>query len=176
MSDTKHPAPDVAALIRHYGLHPHPEGGYYAETYRSTGSIPASALPAAFAGERSYATAIVFLLEAGDMSCLHRIRQDEGWHFYLGDPLRLVMISPEGVFSEVRLGQDILNGEHVQYTVPAGYWFGSTPAHGSTYCLVGCTVSPGFDFADFEMGTTDQLSRLFPHLEEVIRDFTRPLS
>lgn len=97
-------------LVRHFGMSPHPEGGFYRETYRSAGSIPAEALPSAFSGARSYSTAILFLLRQGDVSRLHRIRQDELWHFYLGDPLRLVMISPEGRPEEVVLGQDVTRG------------------------------------------------------------------
>ena len=161
-------------LIRHYAMQPHPEGGYFVEIYRSAGLIPAEALPPTFSGTLPYASSIFYLLEEGDMSCLHRIRQDELWHFHLGDPMRLVMISPDGVFSQVLLGQDILNGQHLQYTVPAGYWFGATPAPDSTFCLLGCTVAPAFSFADFDMGYTEPLLALFPHLGKIVTQFTRP--
>ncbi len=174
MSATTSSRPITAdTLIRHYDLQPHPEGGYFIETYRSTGIIPAAALPPTFSGALPYASSIFYLLEEGDMSCLHRIRQDELWHFYLGDPMRLLMISPDGVFSEVLLGQDVLNGQHLHYTVPAGYWFGATPASGSAFCLLGCTVAPVFSFADFEMGYTEPLLALFPHLGRIITQFTR---
>lgn len=165
--------PDAAALARHFNMQPHPEGGYFVETYRSTGLIPAQALPEKFGAQRVYSTTILYLLEGGDKSCLHRIRQDEGWHFYLGGPLRLVIISPAGDLQEIRLGQDILAGEQVQYTVPAGYWFGATPLPGAAYSFVGCTVAPGFEFADFELGKTDELTELFPHLQDVIRRFAQ---
>lgn len=172
MFDEKPFHPNAISIIDHYGMHRHPEGGYYLETYRSTGSIPQQALPGGFSGDRAYATAILYLLEAGERSNLHRIRQDETWHFYLGGPLLLVAISPDGAFSEIRLGQDIANGEHLQYTVPAGYWFGATPMADTDYSLVGCTVAPGFDFADFEMGGRDRLTELFPNLVSTIRAFT----
>lgn len=164
----------VAAIIAHYGMLPHPEGGYYTRSYCSAGSIPAHALPAAFAGDRPYASAILYLLPQGAVSRLHRLRQDEVWHFYLGGRLRLAMISPAGVYSEVRLGQNILAGEQVQHCVHAGYWFGAMPAPDAEYSLLGCTVSPAFDFADFEMGSRDTLARLFPHLQESIVEFSLP--
>lgn len=158
-------------LVRHFGMSPHPEGGFYRETYRSAGSIPAEALPSAFSGARSYSTAILFLLRQGDVSRLHRIRQDELWHFYLGDPLRLVMISPEGRPEEVVLGQDVTRGQHLQWAVPAGYWFGAAPAPESAFSLIGCTVAPGFDFADFELGEREALLRLFPDARELVERF-----
>ncbi len=158
-------------LVRHFGMSPHPEGGFYRETYRSAGSIPAEALPSGFSGARSYSTAILFLLRQGDVSRLHRIRQDELWHFYLGDPLRLVMISPEGRPEEVVLGQDVTRGQHLQWAVPAGYWVGAAPVPGSAFSLVGCTVAPGFDFADFELGEREALLRLFPDARELVERF-----
>jgi len=151
-------------IINTLGLLPHPEGGYFKETYRSAGVIPAL--------QRNYATAIYYLLVNGDKSHLHRIKQDEMWHFYLGGSLRFCMISPEGEYREVTLGQDILNGELLQYVVPAGWWFGATPAEGAEWSLVSCTVAPGFDFADFEMANRENLIAQFPHLEAFIREFT----
>jgi len=151
-------------IINTLGLSPHPEGGYYKETYRSTGIIPAI--------RRNYATAIYYLLSKGDKSHLHRIKQDEIWHFYLGDRLRLCMISPEGEYREIALGQQILSGESLQYVVPAGWWFGATPAEDGTWSLVSCTVAPGFDFADFEMADSAKLIAQFPHLKTFIQEFT----
>lgn len=159
-------------LIDRLGLVSHPEGGYYREIYRSAGIIPAGALSPAFDGDRNYSTAIFFLLESGDISRLHRIRSDEIWHFYGGGPLRLVMISPDGRASEIILGQDMKAGEHVQYVVPAGVWFGATPAQGSAFSFVGCTVSPGFDFADFEMGDKNALKTAFPDAVACIEAFS----
>jgi len=150
----------ASEIINTLGLLPHPEGGYFKETYRSAGVI--STL------QRNYATAIFYLLANGDKSHLHRIKQDEIWHFYLGGRMRLYMISPEGEYQEVILGQDILNGELLQYVVPAGWWFGAAPAEGVEYSLVSCTVAPGFDFADFEIADKEKLIAQFPHLEGFI--------
>lgn len=166
--------PTAEALRAHFGLKPHPEGGHYLRTYASSGRIPAQALPAPFGGERLYSTAIVYLLEAGQKSHLHRIRQDELWHFHLGGPLRLVMISPGGKAAEILLGPEVLVGQRVQFAVPAGFWFGATPAPGAAYSLVGCTVAPGFDFADFELAERAALQNQFPRLEQLIAEFTSP--
>ena len=113
----------AATLIAHYRLEPHPEGGYYRETWRSDTVIAREALPEGFSGPRHCSTAILFLLENRDVSRLHRIRSDEIWHFYGGGPLRLAMIFPNGTAKEIVLGQDIEAGQYVQYVVPAGVWF-----------------------------------------------------
>lgn len=163
----------VLKIITQYQLKAHPEGGYYAETYRSSDVIPASCLPEGFTGTRNICTAIFYLLKENDFSALHRIRQDEIWHFYFGGPLRLVMVSPEGWFSEVLLGQNVAAGESVQHMVPAGYWFGARPVAGAAFSFVGCTVAPGFDFEDFELGKRETLLKLFPQHEEIILAYTR---
>jgi len=164
----------AALLIEQYGMRPHPESGFFAETYRSPGLIPRAALPAEYAGERCFSTAIVFLLQENDFSALHRLRQDEVWHFYLGGALRLVMISPDGKFSEFILGRNGAAGDVVQAVVPAGYWFGAKPATGAAFSFVGCTVAPGFDFADFELADRFNLLAKFPALETILLGFTRP--
>ena len=163
----------AALIIEQYRLQPHPEGGFFAETYRSAGRIPGAALPKEFDGERSFSTAIVYLLREKVFSALHRLRQDEVWHFYLGGPLRLVMFSPAGIFSETILGRNTAAGEIVQWTVPAGYWFGAKPVERGGFSFVGCTVAPGFDFADFELAERPDILARFPDLKTVILEFTR---
>ena len=163
----------AAFLIEHYKLQPHPEGGFFTQTYRSPGLIPRAALPAEFTGERSFSTAILFLLLENDFSALHRLRQDEVWHFYLGGALRLVMISPGGEFSETVLGRNGSAGDVVQAVVPAGCWFGARPAEGAVFSFVGCTVAPGFDYADFELANRSDLLEQFPDLASNILSFTR---
>ena len=163
----------AALIIKRYGLQPHPEGGFFTQTYRSPGIIPKAALPAEFSGERNFSSAIVFLLRENDFSALHRLRQDEVWHFYSGGALRLIMISPEGKFSETILGRNGKAGDVVQAVVPAGYWFGAKPAEGAIFSFVGCTVAPGFDFADFELANRTDLLERFPELETIILSFTR---
>ncbi len=113
-------------LARHFRMQPHPEGGFCVETYRSQRRIPTDALPAGW-GVHSWSTGILFLLRQGECSHLHRIRQDEMWHFYLGGALRLAVIVPDVSASEPLLGQDVLAGHTVQCTVPAGSWFGASP-------------------------------------------------
>ena len=159
-------------LVAHFAMRPHPEGGFYAETYRSTGTLARAVLPEGYSGDRAFSTAIFFLLRQGDYSHLHRIRQDEIWHFHLGGPLRLVSLSPEGEVREILLGTDVLHGQQVQAVVPGGSWFGATPAPGTDFALVGCTVAPGFDFADFEMGERHALEALYPAARPLIREFT----
>ena len=163
---------EVDALIRHYGLQPHPEGGYFKETYRSEGSIPRSALPAEFKGDRSFSTGILFLLSAGAVSRLHRIASDEVWHFLHGGPMTVVQLSPEGRVQLTRLGPNWRSGQAAQHVVPAGHWFGAHADPGSEYSLVGCTVAPGFDFADFELARRDELLKAFPAARGVIEHLT----
>ncbi|MBL0355932.1 MAG: cupin domain-containing protein [Chitinophagaceae bacterium] len=163
----------TAHLIQHYHLQPHPEGGWYKETYKSSETIPAAGLPERFSGERSFSTAIYFLLEQGNFSAFHRIKSDECWHFYSGDPLEVFVLYTNGRLEVITLGQDILNGQLFQYVVPANCWFASRPAASSAFCFVGCTVAPGFDFADFEMAEEKILLDLFPIHTAVIKELCR---
>ena len=157
----------VDELVKIYEMEPHPEGGYFKELYRSDKTIPGSALPE-HGGDRTYCTDIFFLLPEGSISMLHKIKSDEMWHFYLGEPLTVVQISPDEELKKTVLGQDVKAGQRLQHAVPAGDWFGAYPNPGSQFSLVGCTVSPGFDFADFEMAGRDQLLKEFPHAKDVI--------
>lgn len=159
--------------IRLLGLQPHPEGGWYRETYRSAETIPPEALPVRFDGARPFATAIYFLLSSETFSALHRIRSDEQWHFYAGSALTVHSIEPSGEYRAVRLGADIGRGEAFQAVVPAGCWFGATVDEPGAFALVGCTVAPGFDFADFELGRRETLIRQFPAQRELIVRLTR---
>jgi uncharacterized protein len=139
-------------------LQPHPEGGYYRETYRDAGRIPYPALPAGHSGPRNFSTAIYFLLEAGQMSALHRIPADEGWHFYAGDPLEVFWLAEDGSPRTTRLGID--EQSLPQHIVKGGIWFGSRSL--GSWSLVGCTVAPGFDFADFELAEYEKLAKKWP--------------
>jgi uncharacterized protein len=158
-------------IIKHFSMRKHPEGGVYAQTYRSAGIIQKAAL-GGFDGDRVYSTAIVYLLRQGEYSRLHRIRQDEVWHFYLGHPLRIVEITSDGTQKETILGQNFAEGQTLQYVVHAGNWFGATPCAASAYSFVGCTVAPGFDFADFELGERTSLLAKFPASSALIAEFT----
>lgn len=158
--------------VEKYQMQPHPEGGYFAETYRSAEIILQSALPARFAGNRCFSTGIYFLLENHHFSAFHRIQADEMWHFYAGGPLNVYVIHLDGRLEIIKLGTNPDNGEVFQAVVPAGTWFGSKPDAESAYSLVGCTVAPGFDFADFELAEQADLLTTYPQHEELIRLLT----
>lgn len=168
--------PTARDFIQRLNLIRHPEGGWFRETYRSAESIPATSLPVRFTGDRSFATAIYFLLEKSDISALHRIKSDEMWHFYAGTALTVHMITPEGEYRTFTLGADITAGEVFQAVVPAGCWFGAEVTGEGDYSLVGCTVAPGFDFQDFEMGEREQLIAEFPSHSAIIRRLTKETS
>lgn len=144
-------------------MHPHPEGGYYVESYRSSLDVDTHL------GKRSASTAIYFLITQDSISHFHRLSSDEGWHFYEGSPLKLLEITPEGKLIETIMGNDLEQGHKLQYYVPAGHWFASTSL--GEFSFVGCTVSPGFEFSDFEMGKKHLLEQEFPHLEPVLEQF-----
>ena len=154
-------------------LQPHPEGGFFAETYRAAENVAAAHLPARFGGDRNFSTAIYFLLESGQFSAFHRIRSDEVWHFYDGGPLEVYVLHGDGRLATIRLGRDPEKGERPQAVVPSGCWFASRPAPGTAYSLVGCTVAPGFDFADFELASASNLTRLYPIHTSLIRALCR---
>lgn len=158
-------------VIRLLGLRPHPEGGYYRETYRSSLSIPASGLPERYGGPRPASTAIYYLLTSDRASAPHRVASDEIWHFYLGDPLELLTISPEGDLEVARLGADLLSGEVPQKLVPAGFWQAARVADGGRWSLVGCTVAPGFTYEDFELGDWEELFGAFPEGRDLLARF-----
>lgn len=160
-------------LVNHYHLLPHPEGGWYRETYRSDEQIPANALPQRFTANRAFSTAIYFLLEKGNFSAFHRIKSDECWHFYAGDPLEIYTIGQDGLLNTTLLGNNIIGGQLFQYVVPANCWFASRPAPGSSFCFVGCTVAPGFNFADFELARAGELCQSYPSLQEIITTLCR---
>jgi len=164
---------DARYWIDRLGLVPHPEGGYYRQTYRAELTVEKAALPPAFGGSRAVATAIYFLLEGTDFSAFHRLRSDEMWHFYAGGTLAVHVIGDDGQHSEILLGSNAEAGEVFQAVVKAGCWFGSRVRPPRSFALVGCTVAPGFDFADFELGKRHDLVRQYPQHREVIERLTR---
>jgi len=152
-------------IISLLNLKPMPgEGGYYRETYRS---------PALLEDGRNLATAIYYMMTAREFSALHRIPQDEIFHFYLGDQVRLVQIDGDGRLTETMLGPDLGRGWSLQALVPGGVWQGLRVAPGGGWALLGTQVFPGFDFKDFETADRGALMRAYPHLKDVIIEFTR---
>jgi predicted cupin superfamily sugar epimerase len=163
-----HPA--ARELIDTLGLLPHPEGGYFRETFRSPLSL--RGLPwAGPDGERSASTAIYFLLPAGVFSAFHRVTADEVWHHYDGDPVLLHTLDASG-HEVVRLGRDFAAGERPQHVVRGGVWQAAVVT-GQRYALCGCTVAPGFDFADFVMPSREALVQAYPEHAAIIASFTR---
>jgi len=165
--------PAAASHIDALNLQPHPEGGWYRESYRAAETIPQNVLPERFSGPRPFATAIYFLLTSDSFSALHRIRSDELWHFYAGSPLTVHLIEADGGSRSLTLGPNARVGESFQALVPAGCWFGATVAMPESFALVGCTVAPGFDFADFELGERDELIRQYPAQQTLVERLTR---
>jgi predicted cupin superfamily sugar epimerase len=164
---------DSAYWIRKLKLEPHPEGGYYRQTYKSDLILPRNSLPEAFSGPRVVSTAIYFLLEGHNFSAFHRLRSDELWHFYAGSSLAIHVIEPDGRYSEIFLGSNPEKQEAFQAVVKAGCWFASSLKDGKGFALVGCTVSPGFDFEDFEMAKRAKLIRAYPQHRGQIEHLTR---
>lgn len=165
--------PDTAeGWINHLDLARHPEGGYYRETYRTDESIPAGALPDRFDGPRDVATLIYFLLPADVFSALHRIRQDEIWHFYAGVPITLHRIDADGTYKTQMLGRGVTEGQQLHTVVSAGTWFGATVEGKQGCALAGCTTAPTFEFADFELADRAALIDAFPQHRAVIEWLT----
>ena len=150
-------------------LQPHPEGGYFKETYRSSVSNNFDG----FEGIRNVSTGIYFLLTKNNFSAFHRIKSDEMWHFYAGDALEIFVIDRNGKLEIIKLGTDLEHGEVPQAVVPANCWFASRVFKLGSFSLVGCTVAPGFDFADFEMAERDDLTKHYPQHTDIIRELTR---
>jgi hypothetical protein len=154
----------AAYWVSRLNLDRHPEGGYYKETYRATDSYEFQG----FEGERNLATGIYFLIESGNFSAFHRIKSDEMWHFYAGDSLTIHLLDKKGRYSKQALGLALEAGEVPQFVVPAGVWFASEVTNEQSYALVGCTVSPGFHFNDFELAGPE-LATLFPKHRKIIK-------
>lgn len=153
-------------------LQAHPEGGFYKETYRAAEHISKVGLPDRFSGDRTFATAIYFLLRSQDISSFHRIQSDEGWFWHQGSSLTIYDISLAGQLTEHLLGSDPEKGEQLQVVILAQHWFGAKVNEPDSYTLVSCTVSPGFDFADFELAERDSLSHEFPQHSPLITELT----
>jgi predicted cupin superfamily sugar epimerase len=163
-------------IITALGLEPHPiEGGYFRETYRASGLIPASALPTGYPGQakRSLGTSIYYLLTDTTFSEMHRLPTEEIFHLYLGGPVRMLQLFPDSTGKEVVLGVDIQRGQEPQVIVPAGVWQGSRLEPGVGLALLGATMAPGFDYADYEQGKRSNLLAQYPSHADLITQLTR---
>jgi predicted cupin superfamily sugar epimerase len=164
---------DPLALVERLGLMPHPEGGFFRETYRSATEIPGGSLGGSFPEARPVSTGIYYMLVGDDFSAFHRIKSDELWHHYAGSEAIIHIIGLDGTYRALRVGSDLDKGEEPQAVVPAGAWFAAEVADTASYALMGCTVAPGFDYADFEMAERAELLRLCPGRRELIMRLTR---
>jgi predicted cupin superfamily sugar epimerase len=167
----------VEQLIAHFGLEPLPvEGGLFRQSYYSTEVIPQAALPARYAASKPFCGAIFYLLTAApdSFSALHMLPTDEIYHFYLGDPVELLQLYPDGASAQVVLGQDILNGQHVQYVAPRDVWQGARLLPGGRFALLGTTMAPAFTSDDYRGGDREALLRQYPAQAELIRQLIRP--
>lgn len=151
------------------------EGGYFRRSYSSADVLPVSGLPERYDVDKLAATAIYYLLtnQPDSFSAIHRLPTDEVYHFYIGDPVELLLLYPGGRAQTVVLGQDILNGEHVQFVVPRGVWQGSRLLPGGEFALMGTTMSPGWTDEDYQHGIRAELLAQFPHYIDLIRKYTR---
>jgi predicted cupin superfamily sugar epimerase len=149
------------------------EGGYFAEAFRSEHKLSVGAMPSSYPSERSLSTAIYYLLSPDTFSALHRLPGDEVFHFYLGDPVEMLLLRGDGTAQAVLLGQDIISNMRLQQVVPAGTWQGSRLAPGGSYALLGTTMAPGFDPEDYEAGRRDELSARYPRYAPLIAMLTR---
>lgn len=156
-------------LKKRLQLEPHPcEGGCFRQTWRADETIPKTVLPVRYPADRNAGTAIYYLLEPHTFSELHRLASDEIFHFYLGDPVEMLQLWPDGRVQTVVLGQNLEAAMHVQLHVPKNVWQGSRLLPGGKFALLGCTVSPGFDYADYESGNRNALSQQYPQAAEMI--------
>ncbi len=160
-------------LIKKFNMKVLPgEGGYYSETHRADHLLSESSLPESYNSDRSLSTAIYYMLTPDTKSLLHRLPTDEIFHFYLGDPVLMLQLYPDGGSKKIILGQDINNGQSVQVHVPKGVWQGSYLLEGGEFALMGTTMAPGFDFADNEIGKRDDLKNLYLSDEDLIIKLT----
>lgn len=149
------------------------EGGYYVETYRASEKIGQAALPARYTSERNFSTAILYLLTPDTLSSLHRLKSDETFHFYLGDPVTMLQLHPDGSSEVITLGQDVLTGQRIQVTVPKDSWQGAFLKQGGKFALMGTTIAPGFKFNDFELGRQEELLQQYPNQRDLILKLTQ---
>ena len=155
------------------GLVAHPEGGFYIQTYKAGETVARESLPARYSGSRATGTCIYYLLEPGTFSELHRLKSDEIFHFYLGDPVEQLQLLPDGSSRIVRIGSDLAGGQRPQEIVRKDVWQGSRLLPGGNFALLGCSVAPGFEFDDYESGTRESLIQQYPAQRDLITALTR---
>jgi predicted cupin superfamily sugar epimerase len=165
---------EIKRLVRVLKLKPHPkEGGYFVETYRSTESIQANSLPRRYGSGRCFSTAIYYLFTPESVSLMHRVKSDEVFHFYIGDPLEMLQLGPGMKGKRIFIGGTLFEGMRPQVVVPKGIWQGARLKPGGKYALIGNTVAPGFEYEDYEHGSRKKLMAQFPAYRKTIESLTR---
>ncbi len=159
--------------IKKLRLLSHPEGGFFREVYRSGETIDGDALPERYSGDRNFSTSIYYLLRGEDFSAFHKLKSDEIWHFYYGSPLIVHIFDSDGKYSKLFLGNDFTKEETPQIVIPRGSVFAAEVSDKTSFALIGCTVAPGFDFADFELCEREKLFELFGEYRSLINGLTR---
>ncbi len=166
-------SPQAQKYIEKLQLKPHPEGGYYKEIYRAGEIILPENLPKRYKLSRNFSTSIYFLLEGNQVSKFHRLKSDEQWHFYDGSKIVIYVIDEGGKLNKILLGRNIEKGESLQTVIKHNSWFAAELSDKISFAIIGCTVAPGFDFNDFELGKRDDLINTFPQLRELIYKLTK---
>jgi predicted cupin superfamily sugar epimerase len=162
-------------IIEFFNMKPLPhEGGYFTETYRAPDILSKASIPNRYNGNRNLSTAILYLLTPNAFSALHRLKSDEIFHFYLGDPVTMLQLRADGSNEVVTLGQDIINKQRVQTIVPAGTWQGMFLNTGGKFALLGTTMAPGFEYDDFELVRQEKLVEKYPNQRQLILKLTKP--
>jgi len=164
---------EIEDLIARFAMQPLPEGGWFAQGYISPELLAREQLPERYREDKPFGTAILYLISAENFSALHRLPTDEIYHFYLGDPVEMLLIDAGGAAQRVTLGPDVLNGQQVQFVAPRGAWQGSRVRPGGRFALLGTTMAPGFTPVDYEEAHRAELTAQFPHLAQEIRALTR---
>jgi predicted cupin superfamily sugar epimerase len=161
-------------IIKRFKMQPlRQEGGFFIETYRAAEVLKKGILPAGVSGDRNLSSVILYLLTAKTVSLMHRLKYDEMFHFYLGNPVTMLQLHPDGSSEIITLGHDIFNEQKVQVLVPKGTWQGAFIQPGGNFSLMGCSVAPGFDEADFEIGDRETLLAKYPDMRDIVSRLTR---
>jgi uncharacterized protein len=164
---------DAKEIIESLNLSPHPEGGYFSEIYRSDEMLSNESLPHRYNSSRKFSTSIYYMLVENDISHFHRLKSDETWHFYFGSPVIIHCLSPDGKYNKVEIGCRFKNNIFPQFTIKKGIWFAAEIEDKTSFSLIGCTVAPGFEYDDFELGNRNFLINQFPVFKEIITRFTK---
>ncbi len=166
-------SPQAQKYIEKLQLKPHPEGGYYKEIYRAGEMILPEHLPKRYKSSRNFSTSIYFLIEGNQVSNFHKLKSDEQWHFYDGSSIVIYVIDEGGNLNKILLGRNIEKRESLQTVIKHNSWFAAELSDKTSFALIGCTVAPGFDFNDFELGKRDALIKTFPQFRELIYKLTK---